>query len=81
MQKNTFHSIWKTKAKKFPDDFSREFWSVHLMDSLLSHEAMGEDLWMAVEWRSCDSNTMEDVVRPNLIHTNINTICYIEHPF
>ncbi len=37
------------------------------MDSLLSHEAMGEDLWMTVEWRSCDSNTMEDVARPNLM--------------
>jgi len=35
-------------GKKYTDDLLRpmRFWSVHMMDTLLSHEATGEDLWI-----------------------------------
>ena len=32
--------------------FPARFWSVHTMDTLLSHEAKGEDLWMSVKRRN-----------------------------
>ncbi len=45
------------------------------MDTLLSHEATEEDLWMAVKaGRSRDSD-IADVVYPNFIHTTrIHTV-------
>ncbi len=46
------------------------------MDTLLSHEAMGKDLWNGSEvtqltWEGhvTDRNNMEDIVRLNFIHT------------
>lgn len=42
-------SIRKTLGEKYPDDLLilLGFWSVQSMDILLSHEATGQDLWMA----------------------------------
>ncbi len=43
----------KKEGKKYPDHvLPMWFWSVHTMDALLSHEAMGEDLWIAVTPRN-----------------------------
>jgi len=38
----------------YPDDLLRpvRFWSVHTMDTLQSHEATVEDLWMKAKWRN-----------------------------
>ncbi len=40
------HNISKTVSKKFPDDLLllSGFYSVHSIDTLLSHEATGEDV-------------------------------------
>lgn len=40
-----------TVGEKYPDDlvFLPRFWSLHPLDTLLSHEATGENLWMAVK--------------------------------
>jgi len=46
---------------------------VCILDTLLSHEVMGENLWMAVKWRNwCWKVTMH----PDCIHTttHIHTI-------
>ncbi len=45
------YSIRKIVGEKYLDDllFPTRFSSVHLMDTVLSHEAMGEDLSMAVK--------------------------------
>ncbi len=47
------HSIKKTVGEKYPDYIllSPGSWSAHPIDTLLSHEATGEDLWMAVKWQ------------------------------
>jgi len=52
------------KAKKYPDAllFRVRIWSVHTIDSLLSYEAMGEDLWI------CSESDMTNV-RPDYLHT------------
>ncbi len=44
------HDISKTVSKKFPDDLLllSGFYSVHSIDTLLSHEATGEDVWMTI---------------------------------
>ncbi len=53
MQKKTISSKeqyeWKIGGK-YPDDLilPQRFGSVHLVNTLLSHEATGEELWMAV---------------------------------
>jgi len=42
------HSIHKTVGEKYPDDqLLPAFWNAHMMDTFLSHDAAGEDLWMA----------------------------------
>ncbi len=48
------HSTHERVGKKYPDDLLllAWFWSVHRMDTLLSHEAAGEDLWMAAKQRN-----------------------------
>ncbi len=59
--------------------FPPKFWSVHSIDTLLSHEAMVEDEWQCSDvidaGRSRDSNNMVDVVHSNFIHTtHIHTV-------
>jgi len=39
------------------------------MDTLLSHEAMGEDLWMPVNSGSHGKDNMPNLVNPDYIHT------------
>ncbi len=43
------HNIHKTAKSTQITLFPVGFLSVHSMDTLLSHEAMGEELWMAVK--------------------------------
>jgi len=44
-------NVLKTVGKKYSDDllFLVRFWRANQMDTLLYHEATGEDLWMAAE--------------------------------
>jgi len=46
-----FTVLLKKGAKNYPGDLLLlgRFWSEDSMDTLLSHEARGEDLWMAIE--------------------------------
>lgn len=66
----------KLSAVKHPDDLQLlvSFWSVHSMETLLSHEATGEELWMAVNrgnhsYRSHNKANIADVVCLNFSHT------------
>ncbi len=70
-------SIHKTVREKYLDVLilPMGFWSVHSMDSFLSHEAMVED-WCC---RSHDSDNMADAVHPNSIYTT--HVHAIEHAF
>lgn len=63
--------IIQTEIKKFLDDFllPLRFWSDHSMDTLLPHEATGEELRMTVKWQKwCWSVTWQchvaDIVHP-----------------
>ncbi len=60
------HGIRKTYPDNLP--LPLRFWNVQLMDTLLSHETKGIDLWKAVKWhswhwycRSHDSNDMDKI--------------------
>ncbi len=65
------HSIHKRVGKMYLDDLLllARFWSVHTMNTLLSHEATGEDLWMAVTRRRSPDDKMVYVVRPYYTYT------------
>ncbi len=44
------------------------------MDTLLSHEATGENLWMAEKQHNCrshDNDNMTNVLRPDYIYTSL----------
>lgn len=63
------HTIHKTLSEKYTGAlyyFCRASESVLKMDTLLSHEAIEEYLWMAV--KHCNEK-MEDVVHPDFIQT------------
>ncbi len=82
-QKNSqFH---KTVGEKYPDDLGYYLHQdLHSVDTLLSHEATGENLWMAMKWhlwrcRSHDHINIADIVCLNFPYTtHIHTTTYIK---
>jgi len=56
MWQNKFDRIHSTnkRDKKYLDDLllPARFWNLHTMETLLSHEATGQDLWMPVKWHN-----------------------------